>query len=154
MEIIRGLGRYPSAKNEVLINQAMSSSDEQVKINAAIALCHLFWKKQLRAKYYESSPEKVREGKESEAYQAYLKAKPDTAVLTKIEKMLTAYVETHQEDENDNMLVDAKNGLFAMQNIVIGKQVPEIAGEDLDGVEFKLSDYRGQIVFLVFWGDW
>ena len=130
----------------------MSALDEQVKINATIALCHLFWKKQLRAKYFESSPEKVRDGTESEAYQAYLKAKPDAAVLTKIEKMLTAYIETHQEDEIDDMLVDAKNGLFAMQNIVIGKQVPEIVGEDLDGVEFKLSDYRGKIVFLCFLG--
>ena len=36
----------------------------------------------------------------------------------------------------------------------IGNQAPEIAGEDIDGVAFKLSDYRGKVVVLDFWGDW
>ena len=31
---------------------------------------------------------------------------------------------------------------------------PEIAGEDLAGVAFKLSDYRGKVVLLDFWGYW
>ncbi|MHC4830376.1 MAG: peroxiredoxin family protein [Planctomycetota bacterium] len=31
---------------------------------------------------------------------------------------------------------------------------PDIEGEDLDGVSFKLSDYRDKVVLLVFWGDW
>jgi hypothetical protein len=31
---------------------------------------------------------------------------------------------------------------------------PDIAAEDLDGVAFKLSDYRGKIVLLDFWGHW
>ena len=31
---------------------------------------------------------------------------------------------------------------------------PEIEGNDLDGVAFKLSDYRGKVVVLDFWGDW
>src|SRR5688572_26852419 len=37
---------------------------------------------------------------------------------------------------------------------LIGKVAPDIAGKDLDGVEFKLSDYRGKVVVLVFSGDW
>lgn len=35
-----------------------------------------------------------------------------------------------------------------------GKPAPEIEGEDLDGHPFKLSDYRGKVVLLDFWGDW
>lgn len=35
-----------------------------------------------------------------------------------------------------------------------GLPAPEIEGEDLDGVAFKLSDYRGKVVMLDFWGDW
>ena len=36
----------------------------------------------------------------------------------------------------------------------IGQMAPEIEGEDLDGVPFKLSDYRGKVVVLDFWGNW
>jgi hypothetical protein len=36
----------------------------------------------------------------------------------------------------------------------VGIVAPDIEGTDLDGVAFKLSDYRGKVVFLDFWGDW
>ncbi len=36
----------------------------------------------------------------------------------------------------------------------VGNLAPEIDGQDLDGVSFKLSDYRGKVVVLDFWGDW
>jgi peroxiredoxin len=36
----------------------------------------------------------------------------------------------------------------------VGKHAPEIEGEDLDVKEFKLSDYRGKVVLLDFWGHW
>ncbi|MFT4543475.1 MAG: hypothetical protein ACI841_002085 [Planctomycetota bacterium] len=48
----------------------------------------------------------------------------------------------------------AEADLFELRNLVIGKVAPNITGEDLDGVEFNLSDYRGKVVFLDFWGDW
>ncbi len=35
-----------------------------------------------------------------------------------------------------------------------GSEAPEITGEDLEGVPFKLSDYRGKVVLLDFWGHW
>jgi hypothetical protein len=35
-----------------------------------------------------------------------------------------------------------------------GNAAPDIAGVDLDGVAFKLSDYKGKVIFLDFWGDW
>lgn len=36
----------------------------------------------------------------------------------------------------------------------IGDIAPEIEGPDLDGETFRLSDYRGKVVVLDFWGDW
>ncbi|MEC7724498.1 MAG: hypothetical protein VYD05_03210 [Planctomycetota bacterium] len=36
----------------------------------------------------------------------------------------------------------------------IGCTAPDIEGLDLDGVAFKLSDYKGKVIFLDFWGDW
>jgi hypothetical protein len=44
--------------------------------------------------------------------------------------------------------------LFELRHLRIGKTAPDIEGEDLDGVKFKLSDYRGKVVVLDFWGDW
>jgi peroxiredoxin len=35
-----------------------------------------------------------------------------------------------------------------------GMVAPDIEGVDLDGQSFKLSNYRGQVIFLDFWGDW
>ena len=37
---------------------------------------------------------------------------------------------------------------------VVGTQAPEIDGTDLDGKRFKLSDFRGKTVVLVFWASW
>jgi peroxiredoxin len=31
---------------------------------------------------------------------------------------------------------------------------PDIVAKDTDGVDFKLSDYRGKVVLLDFWGFW
>ena len=36
----------------------------------------------------------------------------------------------------------------------IGAQAPALEGEDFEGQRFKLSDYRGKIVVLDFWGYW
>ena len=48
----------------------------------------------------------------------------------------------------------AKKELYELENLAIGMVAPEIVGEDLDGFEFRLSDYRGKIVMLDFWGHW
>jgi hypothetical protein len=36
----------------------------------------------------------------------------------------------------------------------VGQPAREIEGQDVDGVPFKLSDYRGKVVLLDFWGHW
>ena len=38
--------------------------------------------------------------------------------------------------------------------LAVGRAAPEIIGKDLDGKPMKLSDFRGKIVMLDFWGDW
>jgi hypothetical protein len=48
----------------------------------------------------------------------------------------------------------AKGQLFEIRNLGIGKTAPDIEGDDLDGTPFKLSDYRGKVVVIDFWGNW
>jgi hypothetical protein len=37
---------------------------------------------------------------------------------------------------------------------VVGRRAPEIVGEDIDGKKLRLSDFRGKVVLLDFWGNW
>jgi thiol-disulfide isomerase/thioredoxin len=48
----------------------------------------------------------------------------------------------------------AEGRLDEMRNLVVGKPAPEIDGVGFDGKPLKLSDYRGKVVALVFWGTW
>ncbi len=48
----------------------------------------------------------------------------------------------------------AKSELFEARNLSVGKPAPDIVGKDLADKPLKLSDYRGKIVMLDFWGDW
>ncbi len=47
-----------------------------------------------------------------------------------------------------------KPQLFEIRHLSVGKKAPEIEGEDIDGKKFKLSDYKGKVVMLDFWGNW
>jgi hypothetical protein len=44
--------------------------------------------------------------------------------------------------------------LFEMRSLQPGKIAPDIVGEDIDGKPMKLSDFRGKVVLLDFWGFW
>ncbi|MEM8712826.1 MAG: hypothetical protein AAGG01_17885 [Planctomycetota bacterium] len=48
----------------------------------------------------------------------------------------------------------AKGELFAMEFLQVGMVAPEIEGVDVDGNPMKLTDFRGKVVVLDFWGFW
>jgi AhpC/TSA family len=48
----------------------------------------------------------------------------------------------------------AEDQLYVLRNLSVGRPAPEIDGEDTDGKKFKLSDYKGKVVMLDFWGHW
>lgn len=48
----------------------------------------------------------------------------------------------------------AQSLLYEIQNLMVGKMAPETIGEDVNGNKIKLSSFRGQVVGMVFWGDW
>ena len=57
--------------------------------------------------------------------------------------------------ESEKTIRDAASTeLFELKNLYVGQIAPEMEGQDLDGVKFQLSDYRGKVIMLDFWGHW
>ena len=48
----------------------------------------------------------------------------------------------------------AQSSLFELDNLQVGMVAPDFEIEDENGVKWKLSDYRGKVVVLDFWGFW
>jgi hypothetical protein len=48
----------------------------------------------------------------------------------------------------------AKAFLYELDNLQIGMAAPDFESVDENGVKWKLSDYRGKVVVVDFWGFW
>ncbi len=69
------------------------------------------------------------------------------------EKKINSYLEGLKKEFPDaGELIDRQ--LFTVNNLMIGKTVPNIVGKDVEGNEFELKDYRGKVVVLYFTGHW
>ena len=58
-------------------------------------------------------------------------------------------------DYFDYSLVErAAQNLFAIERLEIGRTAPDIEGRDSEGNVFRLSDFHGKVVVIVFWAHW
>ena len=57
----------------------------------------------------------------------------------------------HPEHQIGN---EAREALYNLKNLSVGKPAMDIVGQDINGLEFKLSDYRGKVVIVDFWASW
>lgn len=55
---------------------------------------------------------------------------------------------------NPKLYKQIESDLFVAENLSLGCKAPDIVGKDQDDKEFKLSDYKGKVVLLDFWGIW
>lgn len=83
-----------------------------------------------------------------------------------------AYEDVHSEDEVlrkrgfaalESLIADlpdaewtdrARTDLFMLRDRAVGMPAVDFEGKTVDGESFKLSDYRGKVVLLDFWGFW
>ena len=49
---------------------------------------------------------------------------------------------------------NAERTLYEIDNLQIGMQAPDFEAIDSGGAKFKLSDYRGKVTVVDFWGFW
>jgi putative protein kinase ArgK-like GTPase of G3E family len=70
-------------------------------------------------------------------------------------KRSAEYKEELVKSYQDSKVVARMNAkAFREQNLAVGKPVPDFTAKDIEGAAFKLSDYKGKVVLLDFWGFW
>ncbi len=86
----------------------------------------------------------------------YITKRSEPELSNEIDQLLETCINDFDDVEVTQRKVSelAAGMKFATTELAIGKVVPEIEGSDLDGQPFKLSDYRGKVIVLDFWGDW
>jgi hypothetical protein len=129
-----------AAARKLIEAVAEKNPDQAARGQAHLALAYEKRRK-FSAAAYQKAPDAEKLAAEAEAaYEAVIKEYGDSPRLTR---------------EGAGTIGEfAKAELFELRHLRIGKVAPDIEGEDLDGAKFKLSDYRGKVVVLDFWGDW
>jgi hypothetical protein len=74
-------------------------------------------------------------------------------VAADAEKYLNLVVDKYGKDI-ENKRKEAEKELHWLRTLRVGKEAQQIDSADLEGTEFKLTDYRGKVVLLDFWGNW
>jgi hypothetical protein len=130
-----------AAAADALITAVAEKNPDRTARGQAFAAIAWEIKSKFAAAEYQRKPEADRLAAEADkAFEALLKDYGDCPRLLR---------------ENFGTLGDvARSELVELRQLRIGKPAPDIEGEDLDGVKFKLSDYRGKVIVLDFWGDW
>ncbi len=161
--IIKTMPRCYSPQAETLLRTVLKESPHRtMQAQAAMALAKLL---KNRAQWVEflTKSKKQPAAKEITVPNVIAKLTPaDASKMNKeaeqlFELVATKYpnVEYYSTDSGKVMLgAAAKSALFEIRFLTIGKVAPDIEGEDIDGRKFKLSDYRGKVVVLDFWGHW
>ena len=69
-------------------------------------------------------------------------------------KAKAALLAVAESVDDKGLAQQIKTSIDTREKFGIGCTAPDIEGIDLDGEKFKLSDYKGKVIFLDFWGDW
>jgi hypothetical protein len=110
--------------------------------------------KKLRRLMEKNSEESVKLGAKM-GLASILKNK-DEASQPEAEKLLQSVIDEFGKAPDKTLFVEqAKEELSEIQGPRgLGKAAPDIGSDDLDAKAFKLSDYKGKVILLDFWGFW
>lgn len=158
-----GMG-MPDPENETLLQRIIETSPhDSVKARATFSLARLL-KQMVDFKERMDSDSQMAEAMSrslSKPAVEYLQAigteaNPLDKLNARIEGLYQSIVDNYGDVAMGNRTMGkvAEAALFEIRYLSIGKVAPDIEGKDFDEVAFKLSDYRGKIVVLDFWGDW
>ena len=158
--LVMSLGRQrPSPSIDAKFKAILENPAASKELQGLTHYTQLTYEKMLaRVKEMLNNPEELAQvkgmlGEEGVEYLKNFQPETEEEMLAKLEKLASEYadVEIRPGTTLGKML---EGEIFEIKFLSIGKTAPDIDGEDIDGVAFKLSDYRGKVVVVDFWGDW
>jgi hypothetical protein len=129
---------------------------KEVQATACLSLARFLNNRAQRLALCKEQPELAKEfaGLFGKAYLAELERQDPKKTAQVVEAVYEKAAENYGDAAlpgGDMVAARAKAELFALRHLSVGKEAPDIEGEDQDGQRFKLSDYRGKVVVLDFW---
>ncbi len=149
---------YDQGSEDLLRAILTQSPSREAKGQACLALAKLL--KQLRqVTTYKDNPARLKMAENAfgkARVEALIKADPE-----KLSKESEALLERVVKDYADiaspfrgTLGKIAESELYEARFLAVGKAAPDIQGSDIDEKPFKLSDFKGKVVMLDFWGNW
>jgi peroxiredoxin len=96
----------------------------------------------------------LEKGGDKASFERFSRRDPD-ALMTRSEAAFERVVKEFADipgPHDQTLGQEAQTELNEIRNLVPGKPAPEVTGTDVDGRPMKLSDHRGRVVLLSFWG--
>jgi len=129
---------------------------KDIRATACLSLGHFLNNRLQRLDLCKEQPDLAREfaGLYGKDYLAELLRHDRDKAIEEIEAVFEQAAQKYGDvklPDGDMVAERAKAELFGIRNLSVGKEAPDIDGEDEDGRRFKLSDYRGKVVLLDFW---
>lgn len=158
--LVTGLGRQrPSPTIDAKFKAILENPNASKELLGLTHYTQLTYGKMLaRVKEMLENPEELAQvkgmlGEDGVEYLKNFQPETEEELLAKLEKLASEYadVEVRPGIKLGKML---EGEIFEIKFLSIGKTAPDIEAEDIDGTTFKLSDYRGKVVVVDFWGDW
>jgi hypothetical protein len=154
--------RYAQGEDSRKLTRAVLEKNphRSVQAQACLALATQIENRLRTLRRFKDRPEMAKHyetilGKQT--VEAILKSNPDklTKEAEKLYEQIAKQFADVADERGGTLGKMAEQKLEALRHpILVGKPAPDIDGEDIDGTKFKLSDYRGKVVLLDFWGNW
>jgi AhpC/TSA family len=142
---------------ETFLRELLAKSPHQeIQATACLSLGRFLNNRLQRLDLCKDQPELAREfaGLYGKEYLADLLRQDRAKALRDLEAVFEQAAEKFagvKLPDCDTVAERANAELFAIRNLSVGREAPDIEGQDQDGKRFKLSDYRGKVVLLDFW---
>jgi hypothetical protein len=142
---------------ETFLRSAVAKNPHKgVQATAALSLARYLNNRQARIELCREQPDLAKQfaALYGKGYVADLMRQDGEKAVKEVETLFEQAAEKYGDvklPDGDTVADRVKPELFEIRNLRVGKQAPDIEGEDQDGVKFKLSEYRGKVVLLDFW---